>query len=58
MNQKARATLQYVSLPERCTDLYFWSELLRRDLFFLTVSVIELIVDGTVIFPPAFLAFL
>lgn len=23
-----------VSLPERCTDLYFWSELLRRDLFF------------------------
>lgn len=41
-----------VSLPERWTDLYFWSELLRRDLlFFLTVSEIEFIVDGTVISP-------
>lgn len=64
MNQKARALLQYTTYMCILTWAVYrfifleWIAEKGFVVFFLTVSVIELIVDGTVIFPPAFLAFL
>lgn len=43
-----------VSLPERWTDLYFWSELLRRDLLFFLLCRRSNLLLTELLFPPCF----